>query len=1384
MCESTFRFASCCLVSLAVSMLGLTFCKASDSDPASLEFFEARIRPVLIEHCYECHNSIETHESNLRLDLRDGILKGGDTGPSVVPGSPEKSLLLTAINHANPDLKMPPTGVKLSDQVIEDFRRWIAAGATDPRDKPPTADQMAESKSWDKVLESRKKWWSFQPIVSPKLPLSDSTASTAAPIDQLIHAKLQAADLKPAEMASDEVLIRRLYFNLIGLPPSLKQLRDAQEKLKMSRSQSQLSFEAAWEKLVDQVLADQRFGERWARHWMDWIRYAESHGSEGDPIITNAWMYRDYLIRSLNQDVPMDQMIREHIAGDLIAPRVDEKLGLNESLIATAHWRMVFHGFSPTDALDERVRFIDDQINAFSKAFLGVTVSCARCHDHKFDPISQADYYALFGVLSSCRPGRSPAESFEVLHQHRDQLVELKKKLRAEFVQMWQASLASLPDRLQATLAAAEARKPDQLSLLEKQFWGPVLDRSDGKLLQAVKAGDWQSKAMFFWDLNDAQVANKWIRTGVGLEHLTVPGEIIALIAGDRAIDELHSGGITSRSISDKDSARLSSPDFVCPKDSVVWILAEGDGGASFRYVVQNYPRNGTIYPTQNLSPGLQWYKFDIGYWAGDKLHIEVTTARDAPLLTGDRARSWFRVSQACVLPRDVAPPAPRLMQGNWNGRLSQLDSATASKDATSDKTEFLRRFASQISTSVARCADGVATQDDVELLNACLKLNLLVNDLGSMQPSAKKILEQLRQVESQIPISNRIPCLEETAGIDAPLFVRGDHKRPDKVVPRRFLEAIDATAYETSSSGRLQLADRVLADSNPLTRRVMANRIWHHLFGAGIVTTPDNFGRLGSTPSNPELLDYLADQLKSRKWSLKAMIRMIVCTDAWRRSSVASAEAHQRDPNNELLSHANVRRYEAEAIRDAILAATGNLDSEMFGPPVANERTRRSIYLPVIRNSLNPLMRTFDFPEPFSTVGRRDQTNVPAQSLTLMNDPFLARQAEVWAANVIARNELSGAQLHEMIVSAFSRDSTAEELEKLNRLYKFCHQRIASTAAEYQQAKVTVDQLGSSIADLQSSTRNQIIQSRRAAQSNQPANEKQSVDADGKLRPLLQWRFDSASTVDNVNRPGGLKLVGNAKIENGALTVGQDAYAVSNPIKKALREKTLVALVQFDNLNQRGGGVVTVQSSDGIVFDSIVFAEQNPQQWLSGSNNFARTKSFEGTLETAAISKPVHIAIAYDPEGTIRAYRDGKPYGTAYKSAGVQEFAADQSVVTLGLRHLPAGGNRFFSGKIFRAQLFDRALSADEVQSLASDTEFISEEELLAAMSSAQRLDLATWQSELAKAEQRLRSLKDALPVQINQAASGLSEADLERLSLAQVARTLFTLKEFIYVP
>ncbi len=371
---------------------------SAGEDAERRDFFESRIRPVLIENCYECHNSTGTAESGLAVDFNGGLRKGGDSGAVVIPGESKKSRLLATLRHEIKGLEMPQGGPKLEPRVVADFEKWMADGAYDPRDRPPTIEELEAATSWATTLERRKEWWSFQAIKPQAVPNASGDGASTHLIDRFVNAKLDEAGLAVAKVVEPAALVRRLYFNLIGLPPSSEEARTWTTRISLVKAGER---EAVIGQLIDELLASERFGERWARHWMDWIRYAESHGSEGDPEISGAWHYRDYLIRALNADVPVDQLIREHVAGDLLSePRINRELGINESAIGTAHWRMVFHGFAPTDALDEKVRFIDDQINSFSKAFLGLTVSCTV---RLRLLISQKDYYALLDhdVLST-----------------------------------------------------------------------------------------------------------------------------------------------------------------------------------------------------------------------------------------------------------------------------------------------------------------------------------------------------------------------------------------------------------------------------------------------------------------------------------------------------------------------------------------------------------------------------------------------------------------------------------------------------------------------------------------------------------------------------------------------------------------------------------------------------------------------------------------------------------------------------------------------------------------------------------------------------------------------------------------------------------------------
>lgn len=1332
---------------------------ADDLPPADVEFFETRIRPVLVENCYECHNSSDAAEGSLAVDSREALAAGGDGGAVIVPGEPEESRLLAVLRHEIDGLEMPQGGPRLDDRVIADFAAWIAAGAGDPRDAPPDADALAEATSWESTLARRKSWWSFQPIERPNVPAAVRPGGSAHPIDRFLDAALAEQGLAAAPDAAPHVVIRRLCFQLTGLPPTPELLARWTPRLAAPDAESKAS---AVEALVDELLASEQFGERWARHWMDWIRYAESHGSEGDPAIVGAWRYRDYLIRALNDDVPFDQLVREHIAGDLLeSPRVDESLGIVESAIGPAHWRMVFHGFAPTDALDERVRFTDDQINSFSKAFLGLTVSCARCHDHKFDAISQRDYYALFGVLASCRPGRAVIDTPARLDRGRDALTALKPRLRAALADDW---LEASPRRRAAWSAAAgvgeDADEPshvlhlprrlrrrieagEEFELAWKAEFAAVSESSPASPSQAVGA---ESLA---WDFSRPEDYAAWRRHGNGAPPSPQgPGEFAVAPEGESALIGVYPAGVYTHAYSAKNAARLTSTDFRVEEGDELWARALGDG-ASFRYVVQDFPRDGTVYPVSRLTPQWQWRRFNLSYWQGDDVHIEFAAAGDAPLLVKDQPRSWFGVREVRVVRHGETPPGESL---------EHLEALFVAARAAPPESvaDLIELYVNTTDAAVAAWRDGAATDAQALLIDACLLQGLLSNSLADL-PRAGGLVEAYRRQEKDVVAPIRVPSLDETVGRDQPLFLRGDHRRPADETPRRFLEAIDATPYQTAESGRRELAEDLLRDDNPLTRRVIVNRLWHHLFGRGLVATPDNFGRMGELPSHPRLLDWLAVKLVDEGWSLKRMIRLMVTSRAWRRSSLADADMRRIDPENKFLARAPVRRLEAEAIRDAVLHVSGRLDPSLFGPPVGGDAPRRSVYVRVIRNSLDPFLRAFDFPEPFAAIGRRPATNVPAQSLAMMNDESVARSAAVWARRLLENTALTSdsVRIERMFLSALGRPPTGDELTAANSY-------LTETAEEFRRRRRRAEELQRELADAEAAVREMLDPVRERLQAG-----RRPTHADDAPTPIARWEFED----DDADAPRLTRHAG-ATVADGALVVDGRGYAVTEPLAEAIGEKTLEAWVQLDDLDQRGGGVMSLQTPGGEVFDAIVFGEQEPRRWLAGSNFFARTESFQGEPEAVADQQPVHVAIAYHADGRVAAYREGRPYGAPYASDGPHRFAAGEAVVAFGLRHAPAGGDRLLSGRILVARLYDRALDENEVAASARSAPLIvTESQVIEELANDQRLHVEALRRASSAAADELASL------------APVDAGDEQVAAWTELARAMLLLQEFLYV-
>ena len=733
---------------------------AGSATPEQVAFFEAKIRPVLIESCYECHSATAKKiKGGLLLDSRAAVQLGGNTGPVITPGNPDASLLIEALRHSSEDLAMPPDD-KLPSHVIADFETWVRMGAPDPRITDTVAAVKASgSIDWTKARE----WWSFRPLTTPKPPAVEASRWPANDIDRFILARLEAAPLKPTADAGKHALIRRATYDLTGLPPT------PDEVANFIGDKSPDAFA----RVVDRLLASPRYGERWGRHWLDVVRYADTAGDNSDYPIPQMHRYRDWVIDAFNRDLPYDEFVRDQVAGDLRGGVTDEER--HARLIATGYIANARRFGSRVDDYPQHLT-IEDTIDNIGRSFLGLTVSCARCHDHKFDPITTKDYYALYGIFHNTRypwPG-----------------IELDKKQR-DFVPLVSS------DKFAEAEVTLQARKQEQ----------GRLDKEVQRLKDAVK----------------------------------------------------NAGAVEKKEL----QAQL-----------------KGAEKAAAEHAKQIVP-------------------FELAYAVADAAKIS-----------------------------DVA-------------------------------------------------------------------------------------VQQ-----------------------------KGDPARPGETVPRRFLALLGGAEVPPGikSSGRAQLADWILANENPLPARVMANRIWQHHFGRGIVPTPNDFGKQGKPPTHPELLDYLAARFRDGGWSVKALHRLIMLSRTYRLDSIREANALARDPANELLASYPRRRLDAESIRDTLLSAGGNLDltcgaAHPFPRPhewkytqhnpfkAVYESNRRSVYLMTQRIQRHPYLAIFDGADPSTSTPARTTSTTPLQALYLLNDKFVHEQARRVAEQITSH--------------------AADESQRINRAYELLLARL-----------------------------------------------------------------------------------------------------------------------------------------------------------------------------------------------------------------------------------------------------------------------------------------------------------------------------------------------------
>ncbi|MCB1087314.1 MAG: PSD1 domain-containing protein [Verrucomicrobiae bacterium] len=800
---------------------------SAQSDPElsgeQIDFFESKIRPVLVEQCYQCHSTeADKVKGGLLLDSREASLRGGDNGHAVVPGNLDQSLLITAIRYQDSDLEMPPKK-KLADHVIADFEKWISMGAPDPREEQKSEAKVMEKYSSTIDVEKGRGFWAYQKPRKSELPTVSDSSWPRTELDHFILAALDAKEIAPSEDADPRTLIRRLYFDLIGLPPSPEQVEP---------------FVAGWQRdpekalraAVDELLDSPGFGERWGRHWLDVARYGESTGKEANALYPYAWRYRDYVIDAFNADKPYDEFIQEQIAGDLLPHGSDDELA--EHLVATGFLAIGTKSLNDQNNRQFRFDLVDEQIDTASRAVLATTVACARCHDHKFDPIPMSDYYAMAGIFLSSDTYYGTAQTAQSRHN---------------------TDLVSLPI-------------PDRNPPIEPLSLGNLIDLQF-QLEQRQK------------DLRE-QVA---------------------------------------------EAAELR--------------------------------RSGDTDGAQRITLGLLRVRSDIGL-------IEAKIAR----------------YDADGYPRPLA----------------------------------------------------MAVKD-------------------SSEP------------------------------FDSQLLIRGEEgNATSERVPRGFVQVIqsgDEEPVPADQSGRLQLAQWMTSPENPLASRVMVNRIWHWLFGAGLVTSVDNFGATGQTPSHPELLDYLAVRFVEKNWSMKEMIREIVLSRTYRQSSAFKEPNFLKDPDNHLLWRMTPRRLEAEQIRDAVLAISGTLQLERpIGSSVAQsgdgfvgrtvrdqasltaETDHRSVYLPIVRDLVPESLELFDFADPSLMTGARETTTVPSQALYLMNSDFIIKNAEAMAKRLTEDMGLRGNKLGQTaFYLAYSRPPTEEEGRKTLAYFE----RFLATAKESGLSETDARRLG-----------------------------------------------------------------------------------------------------------------------------------------------------------------------------------------------------------------------------------------------------------------------------------------------------------------------------------
>jgi hypothetical protein len=1003
--------------------------RAAAATPAAddIAFFETNIRPVLVQHCYQCHSAEALQAGKLKagllVDSRDGMAKGGESGAAVVPGKKEESLLLAALKHEG--FEMPPAG-KLPDEVIADFERWIDMGAPDPRDEPAAA---VDERAID--VAAGRQHWSYRRLAPAPPPEVKASGWARNELDRFILAKQEEAGIAPAAEAAKATLARRLFFDLTGLPPTLDEL-----KLFLDDTSPD-----AYEKLVERLLASPRFGERWARHWLDAVRFGESGGYEFDHDRPGAHHYRDWVIKALNADVPYDEFLRLQVAGDLIRPGDYDAMSATGFLVAGPYPGQV------TAKTVEPIRYdqLDDMVQAIGSGVLGMTIGCARCHDHKYDPIGHRDYYAMIACLGKAVQRETDVDPEPAATRRKHDAWLAERAPVAAAADRYRRE--TLPGRLARWLAAEAPRQ------LAASAW-IALDPQTAKAAKATLAEEPGDVVAASGRLEGNDTYTLTFRTHQrGLRALRV--EALASPSapgGGPGTGKDGSFRLSTLKVTAAPLVAAADRKPVSPGLRPVAVTFQ-DFGFELAHAVDADAKTGWAAAGQPARDHAAVLAFDapVGFDEGTLLTVELKFEANQPGIARLRLAATAAPERAGLA--DVAAPQAAHEIAALLDTARNADHDPAADAVSKELVQWLARFDAEARTTLSDLAGIDAREPKPRLVKVYAAGNgawAISGNSQGVQSGSQDVFVLLRGEVGR------------KKGKAAPGFVRASIAADD--AEQRLLSSPDAQPLPDSRLGLANFLTDVDHGSGPLAARVIVNRLWHHHFGRGIVATPNDLGTQGDPPTHPDLLEWLANRLVEDRWSLKAVHRLIVTSATYRQSGAVNEAWRAKDPDNRLLWHRRSTRLEGEAIRDALLVAAGTLDATPYGRAGLDVKApRRSIYLTVKRSEPIGFLQVFDQPEPVQSVGARGAATVPTQALAMMNTPFVRAAAESLAAR--ARTALgigstaagSAAAIDWCFTAALSRPPSPAEREKFAALLAARERSAGDTAAGRQAALADV---------------------------------------------------------------------------------------------------------------------------------------------------------------------------------------------------------------------------------------------------------------------------------------------------------------------------------------